>query len=88
MSKKKIYRNSVAFHPGSYVKDIIEDLDIIQEEFAMRIGATTASIDKLINGEEKLNNELAIKLSRSTGISLKTWINLQDNYDRKTLDKK
>ncbi len=34
------YRDLIAFHPGSYVEEIIEDLNISQEEFAIRLGTT------------------------------------------------
>ena len=32
MSSKLMYENLIAFHPGSYVEDIIEDLNITQKE--------------------------------------------------------
>ena len=30
----KTYQDIIAFHPGSYVEDIIDDLNISQKEFA------------------------------------------------------
>lgn len=87
MIGKKAYKNSVAFHPGSYVRDVIEDLNISQEEFASRLGAPTKSISRLISGEERLSEELAMKLSKFTGVSSETWLNLQNSYDIKTLNK-
>ena len=32
------YKEIVAFHPGSYIADIIEDMEISQAEFAARMG--------------------------------------------------
>lgn len=85
-SNKTLYKDLIAFHPGSYVEDIVEDLNITQKEFAKRLDATPKSISRLINGEEKLSDELAMKLSKLTGMSLETWLNLQKKYDAKILE--
>ena len=36
MSKME-YKDIIAFHPGFYINEIIEDMDITQEEFAKRL---------------------------------------------------
>lgn len=86
MSKEFSYKDLVAFHPGSYVEDIIEDLNITQFEFAERVGTSSKTISKIINGEENISVDLANKLAKLTGISIKTWINLQRNYDIKVME--
>lgn len=86
MSNEVIYEDLIAFHPGSYVEDIVEDLNITQNEFAERLGTSSKSISKIINGEEKISNEMANKLSKLTGISVKTWLNLQIEYDLKVME--
>ena len=86
MSSKLMYENLIAFHPGSYVEDIIEDLNITQKEFAARLGTTEKSLSKLVNGEDNLSNEMAYKLSKLTGISINTWMNIQNKYDQKVLE--
>ena len=45
MSNIKAYKDIVAFHPGYYILDLIEDMEISQAEFAVRIGTTETSID-------------------------------------------
>lgn len=86
MNNEVSYKNLIAFHPGSYVEDILDDLNITQKEFATRLGVTEKSLSKLINGEDNLSNETAYKLSKLTGISIDTWINLQNEYDKKILE--
>lgn len=86
MSKVKEYKDLIAFHPGSYVEDIIEELNITQNEFAERLGTSSKTISKIVNGEEKISDDIANKLSKLTGISLETWLNLQTNYDIKVLE--
>lgn len=86
MSNEINYKNLIAFHPGSYVEDIIDDLNITQKEFARRLGTTEKSLSKLVNGEDNLSKEMAYKLSKLTGISINTWMNLQNEYEKKILE--
>lgn len=86
MSKETTYKELIAFHPGTYVEDILENLNITQKEFARRLNTTEKSISKLINGEDNLSKEMAYKLSKLTGISINTWMNLQNEYDKKLLE--
>ncbi|MGH2063972.1 HigA family addiction module antitoxin [Aerococcus urinaeequi] len=86
MSNEVIYEDLIAFHPGSYVEDIVDDLNITQTEFAERLGTSPKSISKIINGEEGISKDMANKLSKLTGISNKTWLNLQTEYDLKVME--
>ena len=70
------YDNIIAFHPGYYVKDIIEDMDLTQEEFAIRLGTTPKNLSELLSGKIKLSTDLAMKLSRMLGTSVDVWKNL------------
>ncbi len=82
----KIYEDLIAFHPGSYVEDIIDDLNISQKEFAERLGVSAKTISKIVNAEEPISKDTANKLSKLTGISLETWLNLQATYDLKVIE--
>lgn len=86
MSNELIYKNLMAIHPGSYVEEIFEDLNITQKEFAHRLNITEKSLSKLMNGEDNLSKEVSYKLSKLTGISVNTWMNLQNEYDKKILE--
>ena len=86
MSKEVVYQELIAFHPGSYVEDIIDEMNITQAEFADRLGISAKTISKIVNGEENISKDIADKLSKVTGISIKTWLNLQTNYDLKVLE--
>ena len=73
----KTYQDIIAFHPGSYVEDIIDDLNISQKEFAERLGVSAKTISKIVNAEESISKDTANKLAKLTGVSLETWVNLQ-----------
>lgn len=86
MSNVKKYKDIVAFHPGYYIADIIEDMEVSQAEFAKRIGTTAKTLSKLINGQANISNDLAKKLSAMMGTSVEVWQNLQNTYDRKLIE--
>ena len=84
MSNKIVeYKDLIAFHPGQYVEELIEDYNLTQKEFAERLGISEMKLGKLVNGEESISNDIAEKLTNITNISMKTWLNLQNAYDIK-----
>lgn len=86
MSNIKEYKDLVAFHPGYYIAEIIEDMEMNQAEFALRMGTTTKTLSKLVNGQANLSNDLAKKLSVMMGTSVDVWLNLQTAYDQKLIE--
>lgn len=80
------YESIITFHPGYYIKDIIEDMEITQEEFAMRLGVTGKTLSKLVNGKINLSEEIALQLSIMLGTDIRTWLNLQQTYEEKYLE--
>lgn len=76
----------IAFHPGQYIGELIEDYNMSQKEFAEKLGLSPRTISKLVNGEELISNDIAQKLAELTNISMKTWLNLQTSYDTKVAE--
>ncbi len=58
------YKDLVAFHPGQYIGELIEDYQISQKEFAEKLGLSPKTISKLVNGEESIRYDLAQKLEK------------------------
>lgn len=77
------FKDLVAFHPGQYVEELIEEYNVTQKEFAERLGISEMELGKLVNGEESISNDIARKLAKVTNISMITWLNLQHIYDVK-----
>ncbi|HJF86744.1 MAG TPA: HigA family addiction module antitoxin [Companilactobacillus farciminis] len=71
--------NRIVFHPGSYIEDIIEELNITQEEFADQLDISTETLSEIVNGKIAITSDIANKLAKITHISAKTWMNLQKN---------
>ena len=77
------YKDLIAFHPGQYVGELIEDYNMTQKEFAEKLGASPKMIRKLVKGEQSISNDIAENLAKLTNISMQTWLNLQNAYDIK-----
>ena len=77
------YKDIIAFHPGQYLGELIEDYNLTQKEFAEKLGVSPKMIRKLVKGEQSISNEIAQKLEKLTNISMKTWLDLQNAYDVK-----
>ena len=86
MSNVTEYKDLVAFHPGYYIAEILEDMRITQAEFATRLGTNTKTLSYLINGQANISNDLAKKLSVMMGTSEELWLNLQSSYDKKLIE--
>ncbi|MBQ0059943.1 MAG: HigA family addiction module antidote protein [Lachnospiraceae bacterium] len=86
MNSLSEYKDIVAFHPGYYITEVIEDLGISQAEFAKRLGTTGKTLSKLVNGQINLSNEIAKKLAAMLGTSVELWVNLQATYDQKVIE--
>ena len=77
------YKDLIAFHPGQYIGELVEDYNMSQKEFAEKLGVLPKTISKLVKGEGSISNEIAQKLEKLTNISMQTWLNLQNAYDVK-----
>ena len=75
------YNDRVAFHPGYYIKEIVEQSGLTQKDFAKRLDTTPKNLSLLIRGEQNLSIDIAMKLSRMIGTSVNYWLNLQNTYD-------
>ena len=80
------YKDLITFHPGQYVEELIEEYNVTQKEFAERLGVPEKTISKLVNAEESISKETARKLVKLSGVSMQTWLNLQNAYDVKVAE--
>jgi addiction module HigA family antidote len=74
-------------HPGSFLREIIEELNISQAKFARTIGISPMRVSHVINGTRPITAELALLFGRAFGQSPQYWLNLQVDYDLKITEK-
>lgn len=74
----------IATHPGTILKEELQERGIKQVAFAKTIGIQPSHLSEIIRGKRSVNNEIAAKLEEALGISAISWLNLQTNYEYDT----
>lgn len=70
-------------HPGEYLIEILDELNISQAGIARAIGVSPMRISHVIKGTRPVTAELALLFSRAFNQSPQYWLNLQATYDLK-----
>jgi len=71
----------MAFHPGAYVEDIMEERELSLDELAESLGWNMQTLSDFVDGKIDVSRELALDLSEKLGISAEMWLKLQKKYD-------
>ncbi|RAK50458.1 addiction module antidote protein, HigA family [Macrococcoides bohemicum] len=75
------YNDQMAFHPGVYIQDSLDDLDMTQRELATRLDTSAKNVSEIVNGLKSVNPKMALNLSKVFKVDSQTWLNLQAKYD-------
>jgi len=86
MTNKLEYKELLIFHPGYYIKEIIDGQGITQEELSKRLQTTPKYVSDLVNGRINLTDEMVLKLSNLFGTSTTLWLNLNQKYIERKLE--
>jgi addiction module HigA family antidote len=76
--------NLPPIHPGAFLSDEIEALNISARAFARHIGVPHNAVTEIMNGDRAVTALMAIRLGRAFGTTPEYWMNLQTIYDLKT----
>ncbi|MGD0660441.1 MAG: HigA family addiction module antitoxin [Syntrophorhabdales bacterium] len=74
-------RDIAPVHPGVYLKELLDELNLSQYRLARELGVPAMRINHLVKGRRPLTAELALRLGRYFGQSPRYWMNLQSRYD-------
>lgn len=88
MSNKIEDKNIMAFHPGYYLEELIQEMKMTQVEFATRLGITPKNLSDVINGKASISQNIAMNLSLMLGTSVELWLELQKKFDQKVVEMK
>lgn len=83
---KKEQKLSTFFHPGYYIQEIIDEMEMSQAEFAERLTITPKNLSDLLHGKASISQNIAEKLSLMLGTSVEVWLNLQKKYEEKLIE--
>ncbi len=75
-----------AVPPGATIEALLEKKSLSREHFATALGETVDVVQRLLLGLEKVDDDLASRLSRNLGCSKTFWLNREADY-RTDLDR-
>jgi len=73
-------------HPGVFLKEILDELNISQNALAHAIGVSPMRVSHVIKGTRPITAELALLFGKVFGQTPTYWMNLQTSYDLKTAE--
>ena len=68
-------------HPGIYIKESLQAMEMTAREFAARTGISERTLSSIINGNGDITFDVAYKLSQYFDNSISFWTNLQTQYN-------
>ncbi len=74
------------FHPGMYLRQLLDEHEISQTRLARHIGVQIGVINQICNEKRGISASMAVKLSRALKTSPEFWLNLQTSYDLNRTD--
>ena len=74
------------FHPGVYIKETLEAMEMTAREFQARTGISERTLSAIINRNEDITFDIAYKLSSYFDNSVNYWTNLQNQYNLYTYE--
>ena len=77
-----------AVHPGEFLREILEEHEISQAQFARAIGLAPMRISHVVKGARPVTAELALLFGRALSQSPQYWLNLQSAYDLKVAERR
>jgi addiction module HigA family antidote len=69
-------------HPGEFIREVyIAPFQISVRKVAENLGVSASTLNRLLNGENNVSPEMALRLSKTLGRSPESWLAMQDQYD-------
>lgn len=75
--------NMPPIHPGVFLRDELEALDISARKLADHIHVPHNAVTGIMNGDRGISAQMAIRLGQAFGTTPQYWQNLQAIYDLK-----
>jgi addiction module HigA family antidote len=76
-----------AIHPGEFLREVLEEREISQAEFARMLGVSAMRISHIVKGSRPVTAEMALLFGRAFAQSPQYWLNLQSTYDLKLAER-
>lgn len=76
------------FHPGVYLKETIDVLDLTIDEFSVKTGISKDDLSLIVDEKMNITLDIAEKLAKYFDNSTNYWLNLQKLYDKYMIESK
>jgi len=74
-------------HPGEFLAEILQDLNLTQAAFARMIDVSPMRISHIIRGDRPVTADLALRFGKAFGQTPQMWVNWQSGYDLKIAER-
>lgn len=69
-------------HPGEILReDVFPALNKPMAEYARLLGTSRTTLYAIMNGDQAVTSDMALKIGKLTGTTPEMWLNLQQAYD-------
>lgn len=72
--------NALVFSPGYYLQKYLKNQHIKQDKFAQALNINNQKLNKILNGDLPLDDEMINKIATTLGTSKKLWQNLNEEF--------
>jgi len=72
---------------GEFVKQFINRIEVKQVQFAKYLNIRPSNLSKILNGERRINIELALILEKLSDINAELWLRIQNHNEIKRVQK-
>ena len=79
---------AIAIHPGTILREMLDERGITQTELARHLDTDVARINEICRGRRGLSAQMAVLLGKAFGTSAELWMNLQKNWELSQVDPK
>ena len=83
----RLFKNGMRpVHPGEILVDEIVELDMSPSQLADALAAPKCQVKAILQCDEHITTEMALRLSRYFGTTPELWMNLQKSFDLKVAE--
>jgi addiction module HigA family antidote len=69
-------------HPGEFIREVYLDPNgITGRQLAAKLGVASSTLTRVLNGNNGISSEMALRLSKALGRSAESWMIMQDHFD-------
>ena len=89
MAGNPLLKGLAPMHPGEFLRDItLPALDLPKAEIARRLGISRQTLYDILDQKQPVTPAMALRLGKFFGNGPDFWLNLQREYELRTLEPK